>query len=235
MKYHQPLTAHFSPDSIGLADRFAAMLLAELASADLSKGLHILDLCCGCGVVGLEAERRLKNRAALLAASGQLRSQIMSRAGVRRQWTFLDVQDAYRPFFDLNQAEFYREMAAVEVTQIWKTLSFCELINQTDYQGAYDWIVSNPPYFEPDQGPLPPDELKARSRFFLDGSFEELLQAIKWALAPSTGRALILVRDLGAHGIGRTEILRRVFPEDIFTLTWLEPVRGTNLLLIGFL
>ncbi|MBL7669264.1 MAG: hypothetical protein JNM39_02150 [Bdellovibrionaceae bacterium] len=246
MNFQQPLTARFSHDSVELADRLAVFLLKDLSmpqassSRDSAKVLQIMDLCCGCGVVGLETERRLRDRIRVMGASNTLAPSLFKSAG--RRWTFLEVQDIYQDFFELNRASLHRELNGQVADEghlgldqfehsVWIGMNYRNLIGLDQYRGTFDWIVSNPPYFDPTHGRLPVDKIKARSRFYLDGSFEEFLSAIRWSLAPS-GKALILVRDLSDHRISRQEGLQKIFSDQAFQLDWLDPIRGTDLLLI---
>lgn len=247
MNFQQPLTARFSHDSIELADRLAVFLLKELSmlrassAGDSAKVLQIMDLCCGCGVVGLETERRLRDRIRVMEASNTLVPSLFKSAG--RRWTFLEVQDIYQDFFELNRANLHRELNGQGADEehlgldqfehsLWVGMNYRNLIGLDQYRGTFDWIVSNPPYFDPTHGRLPVDKIKARSRFYLDGSFEEFLSAIRWSLAPS-GKALILVRDLSDHGIRRQESLQKIFSDQEFQLNWLNPIRGTDLLVVS--
>lgn len=247
MNFQQPLTARFSHDSVELADRMAVFLLKELSMRqvlplrDSAKVMRLMDLCCGCGIVGLETERRLHERIRVMGASNNSIASIYRRIG--RRWTFLDVQDIYKSFFELNRTHLFREMRGQLLdgqhhgferseSSEWLGMNYRDLIGLDQYRGTFDWIVSNPPYFEPSQGLLPPDKIKARSRFYLDASFGELLTAIHWTLAPQ-GKALILVRDLSDHGIGRVASLRKIFSDLEFKFDWLDPIRGTDLLLIS--
>ncbi|MBK7960568.1 MAG: hypothetical protein IPK04_04765 [Bdellovibrionales bacterium] len=172
--------------------------------------------------------------------------QYFSAFTVQKCWATMDVLrgSGHLPrFFELNRANLHRELNGQGADEehlgldqfehsLWVGMNYRNLIGLDQYRGTFDWIVSNPPYFDPTHGRLPVDKIKARSRFYLDGSFEEFLSAIRWSLAPS-GKALILVRDLSDHGIRRQESLQKTFSDQDFQLDWLDPIRGTDLLLVS--
>lgn len=245
MDYHQPASAPFSPDSIELADRLAGLLLSDIISQALGQTksghrvIRIMDLCCGCGVVGLETERRLRHKFLLCRDRKQLP---LASESVGRSWLFLDIQEEYRSYFELNRdrllGEVGKDLLRHDSSQLcapdlsgWKTMNYRDIESREDLRESFDWIISNPPYFDSKQGCLPPDTVKARSRFFLDGSFEELLLSIRVALSPQ-GRAMLLVRNLNEHQIDRRTEISKIFLPQKYQCDWLEPVRGTGLLFI---
>lgn len=168
-QYSQPEEYHFSHDSV-----FLARQVFEILQAQGSSDLKILDLCAGCGIVGLD----------LLYHCRQAEFAGVSHID------FLEVQDIYRSHFEVN-----RERAGVVPSQGAFILG-----NYADLQAPlYDVIVSNPPYFRVGQGKLSPSEFKNRCRFFIDADFTTLLQSFTRALKPG-GEAYFLLRDLEDHG-----------------------------------
>lgn len=77
--YQQPDEYHFSLDSIYLA-RFVATQLKSHTDLD---SLRILDLCAGCGVIGIELSWHLR---------------------AIRQIDFIEIQDIYTDYFYQNVA-----------------------------------------------------------------------------------------------------------------------------------
>ena len=71
---------------------------------------------------------------------------------------------------------------------------------EPQFAGKYRLIVCNPPYFLPEQGKHSPSDFKNRCRFFLDSSFDKLIESINQSLAMD-GEAFLLLRDLEDHGL----------------------------------
>jgi len=143
-QYSQPDDYRFSHDSVFLARRVFELLRFE----DLSQ-FRVLDLCAGCGVVGLDFLFHLREAGCRLPA----------------QTDFLEVQDVYAVHFAANAASFPN-------VQFLKG-NYADLT-----AGAYDLILCNPPYFRVGQGALSPNEFKNRCRFFIDSDFASLFKAI---------------------------------------------------------
>ncbi len=209
--YSQPAEYRFSHDSIELAQRAAQFLRLKTEA-----GLRVLDLCAGCGVVGLELARILRT-----GDSG------LSWRNLELEFDFLEVQGVYREFFEVN-----RKSAVPEAKVRWLEMNYANLLSDRqsggDFTAKYDLVVSNPPYFDREQGSLPPSDFKARCRFFIDSDFETMFEAITTVLKPC-GSALVLVRDLRDHGVDRVASLNRIL-NPLGQWCELEPVRGTGLI-----
>lgn len=178
LNYSQPDEYHFSHDSIFLSRHVFELLKSEGLNYN-----HILDLCAGCGVVGLDLlfhinQENLKLPLAL---------------------DFIEVQDIYGSHFEKN-------LASVEQLLTSDLLSFFKIINYRDvtkdplFQGRYDLIVCNPPYFRLNHGSLSGSEFKNRCRFFIDSNFRSLIEAVQYCLAPM-GKAFVLIKNLKKHGL----------------------------------
>lgn len=219
MSYSQPPEAPFSHDSIELADRASSLFRRDLEQAGSeAEKLYALDLCAGCGVVGLEFERRLRKKI-------QNQKRLIS-------WTFLEVQEVYRSHFEKNLNEFLSELAPTEKRDInaeFLLRNYRDVPLDSSLKAKFSLILSNPPYFEESQGRLPPNPVKARSRFFLDASFDDFLRALAWCLHPQ-GQAIFLLRALEAHQLDRLSQLERASLEHRFSWEALEPIRGTGLI-----
>lgn len=201
--YSQPSEYRFSHDSIELAQR-AAECVREFQKRGRSS-LRVLDLCAGCGVVGLEF----------------LKETTKHGEGLIEAVDFVEVQDIYRPHFTANASW----VGAPEKLS-FRNLNYEEMLTG-DQAEQYDLVVSNPPYFDRTQGNLPPSDFKARCRFFVDSDFTTMWRAIAHVLKPQ-GEALILVRDLRDHGVDRAAELDVVLA-GLGEWRTLEPVRGTQL------
>lgn len=203
--YSQPADYRFSHDSIELAQRVAAILHKNAGAP-----VRILDLCAGCGVVGLEIARILP--------------------GARLAIDFNEIQGLYRPHFEANyewirgSREKRQPGASLEIR--WLEMNYEDLLGP-EFSDLYDLVVANPPYFDREHGSRPPSDFKARCRFFLDSDFTTLWRVVRHVLKLE-GEAYILVRDQTNHGSDRETTLRTVL-SDFGEWQGLDPIRGTGL------
>jgi tRNA1(Val) A37 N6-methylase TrmN6 len=200
-QYKQPDDYHFSLDSIHLAEFVAEYL----KSHDNLSALRILDLCAGCGVIGLELSFYLREL---------------------RHFDFVEVQDIYTSFFQHNVKVVNRS----ELQLRWHVLNYESLL-ENSWNKKADVIVSNPPYFHPHQGMLSPSEFKNRCRFFLDSTFEKFILAIMNVLA-NNGRAFFLLRSLQQHGYDAFEEIKKIISESQISVQKITSIRGTDVVMM---
>jgi tRNA1Val (adenine37-N6)-methyltransferase len=188
-EYSQPDDYHFSLDSIEMPLKVAEYLKEQYSGKDM-KAWQCLDLCAGCGVLGFE---------------------LMFHLPEIQKMDFLEVQDTYLPHFAKN-----RELALAKAQSLLPKLRVAgqshdepkyEFLNLNyeslmvpQFQHKYRLILCNPPYFLPEQGKHSPSDFKNRCRFFLDSTFEQLIESIQQSLAMD-GEAFLLLRDLEDHGL----------------------------------
>lgn len=201
--YAQPEEYHFSHDSV-----FLARQVFELYFENLQESTA-LDLCAGCGIVGLDFLYHCKSAGKLMPA----------------KFDFLEVQNIYREYFEQNLRSFGASLPSVNFLN-----QNYEILKSESYQARYDLILSNPPYFRVNQGILSPSEFKNRCRFFIDSDFKNLIEAINNALKPQ-GSAYILLRDLQNHGVNPLNEARKILGEDR-SISVVADIRGTPLVLI---
>lgn len=201
--YVQPEEYRFSHDSV-----FLARQVFELFHHDLNE-ISGLDLCSGCGVVGLDFLFHCKT----------------SGRGMPKKFDFLEVQNVYREYFEKNLLSFGDELPSVNFIN-----DNYEVLKTDVFKARYDLILSNPPYFRVDQGMLSPSEFKNRCRFFIDSDFKNLIEAIDNALTPN-GSAYVLLRDLKAHGVNPLEEAQKILA-DRRLISLVADIRGTPLVLI---
>ncbi len=199
--YAQPDEYHFSLDSIYLAQFVASQFKSH---PDLGS-LRVLDLCAGCGVIGMELSWHLK---------------------AIRQIDFVEIQAVYTKYFYQNWVNLNRP----ELQFRWHLLNYDEL-HQKTWQGKFDLIISNPPYFHLGHGMLSPSQFKNRCRFFLDSSFQNYIRALENSLAEK-GKAYFLLRPLKHHGFDLISDIKTMLQETSATVEKISQARGTDIILL---
>lgn len=200
LEYFQPDEYHYSLDSVILAHKVAE-LYEEHASLPQ---LKVLDLCSGCGVVGLEFFCHLKEIVSI---------------------DFLEIQQKYLPYFEKNL-----HLINPTATDFNFLLMNYQNLNNDFFRNKYDLILSNPPYFFPGEGILSPSDFKNRCRFFMDSNLEELIKAILFSLKPQ-GNAYLLARPGTHHGRNLEDQIKKLVGE-LGETKVVDNVRGTNVLRI---
>lgn len=202
-QYSQPEEYRFSHDSIFLARH----VFEWMAGQDISSWRG-LDLCSGCGVIGLDFVFHTRKE----------------RSSEPRSFDFMEVQEVYQSHFQKNVAM----LGAGHCEMNFLNLNYQALL-QEEFKNKYDLILCNPPYFRAGQGKMSPSEFKNRCRFFLDADFESLVLGIENALAPG-GEAYLLLRDLGDHGWNPFEEMRTLLKCSLVEKK--TAIRGTDVVII---
>ncbi len=170
--YSQPDEYRFSHDSVFLARRvFELTQPTELAT------LRALDLCSGCGIIGLDFIFHGLKEFGLAPVS----------------MDFMEIQEIYHSHFIINS----ERLGSLQTSLQFLNLNYDALL-ESKYAQRYDLILCNPPYFFQDKGRLSPSVFKNRCRFFMDSNFANLLLGINNSLS-SQGKAYLLLRDLPEH------------------------------------
>lgn len=182
--YSQPEEARFSIDSIEMPWEVFQYLQQKLSASQISnedlKDWNTLDLCAGCGVIGFELNFHLP---------------------ALRKIDFIEVQLEYQEHFNKNRELVYERLKSIQVDlnpDFNFILQNYEKIFLPDFEKKYQLILCNPPYFFPDQGKVSDSSLRNRSRFFLDSTFQRLIQTIDFCLAMD-GEAFVLIRSQEDH------------------------------------
>lgn len=203
-KYFQHPEYHFSHDSV-----FLAREVYEFIKEHHLPYNKILDLCAGCGIVGMDFLFHLN------------KNNFISPAEI----DFLEVQDIYFPYFTKNW-KILKNLLAWDVNSCYLSLNYENIFSHQNLQGKYDLIICNPPFFRKGHGKMSPSSFKNRCRFFLDSDFKNLLGAIEFALA-SNGKALVLIRSLEQHGLNILDEIKD--STNGLTFRKISTLRGTTL------
>lgn len=177
LQYSQPAEYRLSHDSVFLARQ----VFEKLQPEEISK-LEVLDICAGCGVIGMD-----------------LLFHAMTNYGCSPlSIDFVEVQECYLPHFQENENRLRTELQPFSTKLRFVNKNYSELLTD-EFRDRYSLIIGNPPYFFPEWGRLSPSAFKNRCRFFIDSDFATLIESVVHGLAPN-GRAFLLLRDLPEHG-----------------------------------
>jgi tRNA1Val (adenine37-N6)-methyltransferase len=199
--YRQPDEYHFSLDSVQLEK----LVANEFKSHTNLHSLRVLDLCAGCGVIGFELSWHLQ---------------------ALQYIDFIEVQDIYTEYFFQNLAHINRP----ELQCNWHLLNY-DALHDKNWEGQYDLIVSNPPYFHPNHGVLSPSQFKNRCRFYLDSSFGNYILALANSLAKK-GQAYFLLRPLKHHNLDLLSKAQEILDGTPLTMQKISDIRGTDVVLL---
>lgn len=189
--YSQPSEYHFSHDSV-----FLAREVYERHGEQLAKNeIKILDLCAGCGIVGMDLLfHQLKEK----TFNGEI--------------DFLEVQSVYETHFAKNKEIMQGYFPDSRLNFNFILQNYAEVTAPK----KYDFILSNPPYFLIGQGVKSPSEFKNRCRFFMDADWQAMLSFMQASLKPE-GQAYFLVRDELKDIISRQPASEVTFPFKVRT------------------
>lgn len=201
-KYSQPEAYHFSHDSVFLAREMFEQLQTEIKNSDYK----ILDLCAGCGVVGMDL---LFHQLKESTFSGEV--------------DFLEIQDIYQSHFKENKQSLQNCFPEQILKLNWIQKNYAEIDNHK----KYDLILSNPPYFLKGNGVLSENEFKNRCRFFLDSGWVEMLMFMQNSLKEN-GKAYFLVRDELKKIIEKEAYFNKTLPQ----VKFVSQIRGTWIALL---
>lgn len=204
-QYSQPAEYHFSHDSV-----FLARMVFESLDKQQIAGIKGLDLCAGCGVIGMDFIFHCRQ----------------TEKAVPQSFDFVEVQEVYKEHFARNQQTLGEVGTHIRLKiQNYRQMAMTKT-------GAYNLILCNPPYFHLGHGKLSPSEFKNRCRFFIDSDYRTLLLAIENSLSQD-GSAYLLLRDLSEHGFNALNEARKILSENT-KIEKIGDIRGTGLVRIFF-
>jgi tRNA1(Val) A37 N6-methylase TrmN6 len=131
---------------------------------------HILDLGAGCGVVGFELSQIYKPK----------------------NLSMVELQKEFLTYIDQNKNVFCHHETDLNIYHS----SFSDFLKINEVE--FDLIVSNPPYYDPKNHLLSPDQNKTRCRFFINDSYSTLKEIILKSLK-NGGHAFILIKNSELH------------------------------------
>ena len=200
INYSQPSFYRFSDDSIWLAHTIAHKINGHCNSQTM-RSLKVLDLCAGCGVVGIE----------FLSQINQLNSF--------QQITFLELQADFKTHIEDNWQQFAVKSNAIflniniEITSLGNKMKSSSISSEE----KFDIILSNPPYFAKGTGIPSPNSYKNRCHFFDVDDLELFENFIAKNLKPS-GRGFFVGPSLMAERLLRAQTIETKVNRSIFEL-----------------
>ena len=165
-EYYQPDFYHFCENTIKLADEASKLLSSMKDFPDV----RVLDLCSGCGVVGME---------------------ILARLSRPVRVDFLELQVEFNQYFKRNLSMFPKEYVS-NMKLINGNFTDKNLL--AEMKGRYDLVVSNPPFYLSDKARLGTNEKKNICRFFIRGLPPQFWEFCFMALKDD-GNCLVLTKD----------------------------------------
>ena len=210
--YSQPSEYHFSLDSVLLAQR-VAQWFSEQTEAQQIKIEYVLDLCSGCGIIGIDTIALIKLNSS---------NKVNGLYSMPKFIDFLEVQEIYQQHFIKNIQFVEKDLKSYFFYQ----LNYKQVRNYPELNEKYDLIICNPPYFETDKGVLSVSDFKNRCRFYIDSDFLTLVKSLIYLLKKD-GVAFVLIKDLKLHGINLDRQLAQ-FKKDLKFEKQL-PIRTTDL------
>lgn len=150
--YHQPSFYHFNEDSI-------LLVKTVLEDYQLGSNENILDLCAGCGVVGIEY---LNNH---------------PEPDTIETLTFIESNQKFEESLTVNIESLVKNKA-INIDVTFKDLSQCHLSKKMDV------ILSNPPFYSIDSHRISENVDRRKCRSFEPGFMEGFLKFLRDNLSP---------------------------------------------------
>jgi tRNA1Val (adenine37-N6)-methyltransferase len=153
LDYSQPYFFKFGEDSLFLSKKFIETEFYKIQT--MGSEIYLCDLCCGSGVIGLEILNKINNM----------------------KLTSIDILEDYLIHYEKNVSLLYLQNFSPQF--LHRPIS---KIKTEIHKEKFDFIVSNPPYYDPSKGRLPNDEKRRIAKFFVKDSFEIFISSVNHCL-----------------------------------------------------
>jgi len=161
LNYSQPTFYKFNEDSITLVKYVQK-------NFKFFENINVLDLCSGCGVIGLE---------------------LLYYADVRFKLDLMEKQIEFKVYLNSNKLLLKNNIDDIKII-------ISDFSSESQRKSSsYDLIVCNPPYFEAGRSRLSANINRNICRHFIDNTYTDLIKAISKLLKLS-GTAYIITRQL---------------------------------------
>lgn len=137
----------------------------------------------------LETKPVVRNLIDIGAGSGVIGIELANKLGMNNVH-FLELQAEWKETLEKNISEF---LPGKETRVFWQSVASW---NPTI---RYDLIVSNPPYFLPENGQLSPDPVRAKCRSFLEDDWKVFGEKCYSALAPKGSAWFVTLSENVPH------------------------------------
>jgi tRNA1Val (adenine37-N6)-methyltransferase len=164
MKYSQPDFYRFNEDSLKLVS-----FVVDNHEFSSSAPISVLDLCCGCGVIGIEFFLKSKKLGLDFA-----------------ELTFIEKNKKFQEFLEYNQRQFLSDENFVN--------NFFMDLNKFSQEKKYSLILSNPPYYSQKKFRMSENHDRNQARSYSDDFFKSYFAFFEKNLIPE-GRAYFLCLD----------------------------------------
>ncbi|MBF0297184.1 MAG: hypothetical protein HQK51_00570 [Oligoflexia bacterium] len=171
MNYHQPDFYHFTEDSIILAAHVSDILTKIITKKNnppysSSYIFSILDVCAGCGIVGIETLIKFH--------SSQAQTTTQFSQVPTFKLDFIELLFDFHPFIEKNVQQLPNYNINLQSTVC--ILGLFQEVMIANKKTPYDCIVANPPYFIANKNRLSKlNPKKNNCRFFLNGNLNDLI------------------------------------------------------------
>lgn len=166
-QYHQPDFYRFNEDSIQLVNFAIRYCLQQQRQPR-----EVLDLCSGCGIVGLDFLEKWSHQINKL--------------------TFIEANKKFAEYLENNQKLSQQHLVGLSMQNIFEKFQNC--LPLEEFKNAFDLILCNPPYYDESDYRFSPNSDNRMARSFQPPFLDELIQFLRTSLKHD-GVALFLFHN----------------------------------------